>query len=98
MKLTVFIDMDGVLADFDSQIDPSYKFNDPPEMFTEGFYRKLPVMDGAKEAITSMLSNPRLDLYIASKPTVKNLHSTIEKYQWIQEHFPELLKKNVLNL
>jgi 5'(3')-deoxyribonucleotidase len=93
MKIyTVGIDMDGVLADFDSAIKSGVK-KDPPEMFRKGFFRKLKPIPGAKVAINQLIKLPHLKLYIASKPSTKNLWSTIEKYQWIEEHFPRLLNR-----
>lgn len=87
--------MDGVLADFWGGIGRQRKPNewDPPEMFMPGFYRNLPLMPGAKEGLNALIANPGLDVFIASKPTTKNLHSATEKFEWIADRFPSLLKK-----
>jgi len=94
MKKIIFLDMDGVLADFDGALEK--RIHDPPEMFVPGFYRNLKVMPGAHEAVAKLLASPLLEVYIGSKPTTGNLYSTVEKYQWVAMHFPRLLKRIVL--
>ena len=85
--------MDGVLADFNKGVGrPGFERN-PPEMYEQYFFRNLPVMEGAKEAVAQLLEHKDIDLYIASKPDSINLWCATEKFQWIQEHFPALLKK-----
>lgn len=94
----IFIDMDGVLADFKKAIprlNGGYE-SDPPEMMEQGFFRDLEVMPGASDAIMNLMSYSQLKLFVATKPTTKNLYSTIEKYQWIQEHFPVLVNRMFL--
>jgi 5'(3')-deoxyribonucleotidase len=98
-KKIVFIDMDGVIADFRTAIgrpDEYKKVLDPPEMFLEGFFRNLPVMPYAKERLPELLSIPTIDVFIASKITTKTLFCATEKLQWIQKHFPSLLKRTHL--
>lgn len=95
MKKIVFVDMDGVLADFDGAIPPGSPY-DPPEMFELGFFRNLKVMDGAKEGVAALLANPNLEVYIGSKMTSKVTNCASEKMEWIKEHFPELLRNMVL--
>ena len=90
-KKIIYVDMDGVIADFSSSCADA-EMDDPPEMFEKGFYRNLKVMPGAKEGVQRLI-DLGFDVYIASKPTTKNLYSATEKYEWIQEHFPMLLRK-----
>jgi 5'-nucleotidase len=94
-KLIIFLDMDGVLADFDAAI-VNKGMQDPPEMFIPGFFRNLAVMDGAKEAVPVLLANKNLRIYIGSKVTSKATNCASEKMEWIKEHFPALLRRMVL--
>lgn len=86
--------MDGVLADFEGAL--ANVVPDPPEMFRQGFFRSLKVMPGAKLAVNALLSDPGLRVYVGSKHSAENAYSATEKLQWIEEHFPSLLKRIVL--
>jgi len=99
IKRIGFVDMDGPMADFAKAIgNTNYEWiNDPPQMFEAGFYRNLPVVPGARDAISEILTFDHIDLHIASKPTVKKTRfCPSEKYEWIAENFPELLNKTFL--
>ena len=94
-KLIVFLDMDGVLADWNGALKEIV--DDPPEMYEKGFFRNLKPNPGAKEAVAKLLADESLDVYIGSKPTTdKNVHCASEKVEWILEHFPALISKMTL--
>jgi 5'-nucleotidase len=90
-KKILYLDMDGVLADFDGAV--TAHIHNPPEMFLPGFFRNLKVMPGAKEGVKALLDNPKLKAYIGTKHTTKTDYSPSEKVGWVREHFPELIRR-----
>lgn len=111
--LTILVDVDGVLADFDGwfmrlwaekypdrpRLDQSrrtsFKIVDEfsPEVrddiraiySTKGFYRQLPVIPGAVEALHNM-KDSGLDVWICTSPLTEYRNCVLEKFEWIEEH------------
>lgn len=62
-------------------------------VYTPGFFRTIPVMDGAREAVQELMKN--FDVYIVSAATEFPLSLT-EKYEWLQENFHFISWKNII--
>ncbi|MGV3504055.1 MAG: 5' nucleotidase, NT5C type [Adhaeribacter sp.] len=60
---------------------------------TPGFFRSLPVMPGAVEAIQTLMAD--FEVYIVSAAMEFPL-SLAEKYAWLQEHFPFIPWRNII--
>lgn len=56
----------------------------------EGWFRELPVIEGAQEGIEEMF-RAGWDVHVCTKPLDTNLFCASEKMAWIQEHFPSLV-------
>src|ERR1700677_632923 len=85
----VFFDLDGGLAHFIGGLKEIIR--DPPEMFEKDFFLNLEPTEGSKDFMDWALDQPYLRIYIASKPSILNMWSTIEKYQWVNKHFYRLI-------
>ena len=62
-------------------------------LFTPGFFRTVPVMAGAKDAVRRLMEN--FDVYIVSA-AMEFPQSLSEKYEWLQEHFPEISWRHII--
>ncbi len=90
----IFIDLDGVVVDFDK-----YKLSlgKPGEWvkMQPGAYLAMEPIEGAIEAIRHLLKM-EFDVMIATKPPTGVAHAYGEKAQWVLNHIPELERKIIL--
>ncbi|MDB5231778.1 MAG: 5(3)-deoxyribonucleotidase [Chitinophagaceae bacterium] len=62
-------------------------------VYTPGFFRTVPVMKGAREALTELSKS--FDIYIVSA-AMEFPQSLIEKYEWLKENFSFITWKNIV--
>lgn len=88
----VYVDMDGVIADFQKALDES-KIEDPN--LHKGFYLSLETTKEAQKAIETLMT--KYDVYILSTAKWDNSHSFSEKIDWIKTYYPCLEKRVILS-
>jgi hypothetical protein len=90
----IFVDMDGVWADFENGQIASGLPTDEYKL-RQGAYRHLDEIPGASEGIDFLLSLP-VDVFIATKIPTHAPHAASEKLLWIQERKPQLLERAII--
>ena len=94
-KLRIFIDMDGVISDFEKASNEFQRIHgktNRPDKWVD--YRNLDVIDGAIEAVTKL--NTDHEVFIASTPPWSRPEVWGHKREWIGEHFPYLKRRIIL--
>lgn len=106
MKKILYVDMDGVIADFDAMIRilmPT--FDELPEeergstvdrlcQLHTRMFDDLPVIDGALEAIRDLSED--FDIYFLSTPMWDVPESYMDKRRWLERHFGELGNRKLI--
>ncbi|WP_040496508.1 5' nucleotidase, NT5C type [Fulvivirga imtechensis] len=62
-------------------------------LYTPGFFRHTPVMEGAQEAVEKLSGD--FDVFIVSA-AMEFPQSLPEKYEWLNEHFPFISWRNII--
>jgi 5'-nucleotidase len=90
----VFVDMDGVIADFDGM---KVKLGISGDELVElhGAFQMLEPIAGAKEALDE-LPQYGYDVWIATRPAPSHPMTYHDKVVWIMKHFPQLKKKVIM--
>lgn len=87
MQVNLFVDMDGVLAQYNKEVSKL--------MFNENFFLTLPKMDSMVNAIKTIISEDNVNLYILTS-LINSEFCQKEKEMWLDKHLPEIKKKNRL--
>lgn len=84
----VHVDMDGVLCEYEGAYarDREAYPNQPYPQSREGFYRELAPIPGAIDSMKRLASNPEVEAYILTAPSVHNPLSYTEKRLWVEGH------------
>jgi 5'-nucleotidase len=90
----VFIDMDGVLADFDGLKKKLGKTADELKMMPDAFSHLEP-MPGALDAVR-FISDLGFECWICTKPAHLRPHSYSEKASWIMRYLPDLAERVIM--
>jgi 5'(3')-deoxyribonucleotidase len=86
-KKTIYIDMDNTICDFKSAFEKAIK-ETPTIAFPHcqyGFFSNLEPITGAIEAVNKL--REQFDVYILTRPSVRNPLCYTEKRIWIEKYF-----------
>lgn len=97
VKEVIYVDMDGVVADFPKKWEALYGnkldlYHIPPT--PSGFYKDLELIQGSFEAIEFL--SKYFEVYFLSTAEWNNPSSWIDKRIWIEEKFGKYAKKRLI--
>ena len=88
MKKIIYVDMDGVIADFDKAAKLG-GYTHRPDLKVN--FRDLDLVPGAQDALIRL--NNDFDIFIATTPPWSRPDVWTHKREWIEEYFPYLRRK-----
>lgn len=87
MKKIIYIDMDGVIADFDRGIEEHGLSESDSADQTPGLFASLPPIEGAIESVNQLLEDPKFEVFFLSAAPWDNPQAWMHKRLWITDHF-----------
>jgi len=101
-KKIIWIDMDGVLVDFNGHVEETISKNEFLKTAYKGRYDHIPgifrnpkPIEGAVEAVKKLAESGKYELYIATAAPWGNPMAAMDKRFWIEEYFGDLFYKKM---
>jgi 5'-nucleotidase len=97
MKNKLFIDMDGVLADFMGAVHahPDYE-NGTKELDELDVFENLSPVPKSLESIDKIISSDKYEVFILSTAPWSNPKAWMDKRLWVEKYLPKLKKRLIL--
>lgn len=94
MTNRIFIDLDGVVVDFDRYcVDNQISPEDCKRLL--GAYQTMKPMEHALQAVASLISMG-FEVWLATKPPTGVAHAYADKAQWVLDNLPDLKRRIIL--
>lgn len=101
-KKIVYIDMDGVIVDFEKAINDWFekyphleeRYKTHPDHI-QGLFRIAPPIKGAIEAIKKLHNSGKYELFIATSAPWGNPQSLTDKRFWLEDYFDNIFHKRL---
>lgn len=90
----VFVDMDGVIVDFDAFRQELGMTGDEVKRM-HGAYLAMPAIPGAIAAVRSLIGMG-FEVWIATKPPTGIAYAYSDKAAWVMNHLPELKRRIIV--
>jgi 5'-nucleotidase len=102
IKKIIYIDMDGVLVDFEYAIKTFFinyphleeRYKDNPDHI-HGIFRNPPPIEGAIEAVKQLAECGKYELFIATAAPWGNPEAATDKRYWIEKYFGNTFHKKM---
>lgn len=86
-KIIVYLDMDGVIADFNGEANATGRFQTE-----KGFFKKLHVMN--EWGVQQLIRNKNIDLRILTKSP--NKQADRDKRAWLKYYYPQIKRNKII--
>lgn len=95
IKPRIFIDLDGVCADFNRAIAETGM---QPDEFKRvpGAYLNLQLVPGAIDAVNGLVASGNYEVFFATKPPTGVPDAYADKVRWVMKHFYDLRKRIII--
>jgi 5'-nucleotidase len=103
IKKILFIDMDGVLVNFEGHVEIVLKsdkfirdmYGKSPDRIP-GIFRNPPPIEGAVEAVHKLYESDKYDMFIATAAPWGNPEAATDKRYWIEQYFGRMFRKKMV--
>lgn len=100
MKSILYIDLDGVVADFELALNthplrknPPYDIH--PDMIP-GIFRDLSPIENAIESVQKILQSEHYEVFFLSTAPWNNPSAWTDKRLWLEDHFGEIINRKLI--
>jgi 5'-nucleotidase len=94
MSYRIFVDMDGVVANFDKAKKAKGLTSDEYKVLP-GAYLDLEPMPDALDSLRQLMSE-NYEVWLATKPPTGIAHAYADKAAWVFKHIPELSRRLII--